>query len=79
MKNSFMLLGDTRDEAELEEPEVMEGYPIKIQVNHVRPWIFSFVDSLFHKGLRSVFSPPALPKGDARRAAFFVALRAAAK
>jgi hypothetical protein len=46
--------------------EIIAGYPVKVQINHIRPWVFSFVDSLFHKGLRSIVSSPTLPRGKAK-------------
>lgn len=46
------------------ESKVITGYPLKLQINQIRPWVFSYVDSLFHKGLRTVVSAPSLPRGD---------------
>lgn len=43
--------------------KIMSDYPIRIEVNHLRSWVFSYADALFHQGLRATVRPPTLPRG----------------
>lgn len=43
----------------------MVDYPILVQVNYLRSWVFSYVDAIFHQGLRAIVNPPTIPRGDA--------------
>ena len=43
--------------------KIMSDYPIRIEVNHLRSWVFSYADALFHQGLQATVRPPTLPRG----------------